>query len=69
MPIPTLYEVAVESPSVELLVRDSHGPPSIPEIALDLYSDVRALWLTVKASEPSFECDGGPDVGGGLLLR
>ena len=31
--------------------------------------DVRALWLTVKASDPSFEYDGGPDVGGGLLLR
>ncbi|EJD33254.1 hypothetical protein AURDEDRAFT_177670 [Auricularia subglabra TFB-10046 SS5] len=43
--VPTLYAHNIPHQLVSLVVHESRGPPSIPEVALGLYSDSRALWF------------------------
>ncbi|EJD38814.1 hypothetical protein AURDEDRAFT_172133 [Auricularia subglabra TFB-10046 SS5] len=61
VPFHGLFESTAENAYVDLLVRDSHGP-SLPEAALGLMLDARALWffndtpgiLTVSFPSPVF---------------
>ncbi|EJD32524.1 hypothetical protein AURDEDRAFT_178393 [Auricularia subglabra TFB-10046 SS5] len=59
-PIPNLYSSTFANIDVGRQVLGSHGPPSIPEAALGLFDDARALWffdgeegqLTVALAKP-----------------
>ncbi|EJD34377.1 hypothetical protein AURDEDRAFT_176570 [Auricularia subglabra TFB-10046 SS5] len=56
-----LYNATVSDNVVDILVRASSGPPSMPEVSIGLFSDPRALWfstghdgtLTVALSSPA----------------
>ncbi|EJD50010.1 hypothetical protein AURDEDRAFT_121984 [Auricularia subglabra TFB-10046 SS5] len=44
-PVGGLYSTPIADKHVGLIVHESRGPPSVPEVALGLYSDERALWF------------------------
>ncbi|EJD33559.1 hypothetical protein AURDEDRAFT_177364 [Auricularia subglabra TFB-10046 SS5] len=61
IPIPDLYSSTFVDPDAKRQALTSHGPPSIPEAALGLFDDARALWffagaeglLTVALTRPT----------------
>ncbi|EJD50011.1 hypothetical protein AURDEDRAFT_121985 [Auricularia subglabra TFB-10046 SS5] len=44
-PVTDIYATEIADEVVSTLVRASSDPPSVPEVAIDLYSDRRALWF------------------------